>query len=65
MRRDSFSFDRGMMMIEVCDSWPMNDQVSINIVFIAVNACIIALAALICLKGEMHFGAVWNCLTGC
>jgi hypothetical protein len=43
----------------------MNDQVSISVVFVAVNACIIALTALIYLKGEMHFGAVWNCLIGC
>ena len=43
----------------------MNGQVSINIVFIAIDACIIALTALIYLKCEMHFGAVGNYLTGC
>ena len=36
----------------------MNERISVGIVFIAVNAGIIALMALIYFKGEMHFGAL-------
>tara|TARA_B100001173_G_scaffold283771_1_gene269549 strand:- start:637 stop:768 length:132 start_codon:yes stop_codon:yes gene_type:complete len=43
----------------------MNDQITISAVFIAVNAGIIALSAMIYSKGEMHLGAVWKCLFGC
>tara|TARA_B100001175_G_C19148902_1_gene467266 strand:+ start:206 stop:337 length:132 start_codon:yes stop_codon:yes gene_type:complete len=43
----------------------MNDQITVSAVFIFVNAGIIALTAMFYSKGEMHFGAVWNCLFGC
>ena len=49
----------------MCHNLVMNDQITVSAVFIAVNAGIIALTAMIYLKGEMHFGAVWNCLFGC
>ena len=45
----------------MCHNIPMNDQITVSAVFIAVNAGIIALTAMIYSKGEMHFGAVWNC----
>ena len=43
----------------------MNDRITVSAVFITVNAGIIALAVMIYSKGEMHFGAVLNCLFGC
>ena len=43
----------------------MNKQISVSTIFNAVNAGIIALMALIYFKGEMHFGAIRNCLIGC
>ena len=36
----------------------MNERISVRVMFIAINAGIIALKALIYFKGEMHFGAV-------
>ena len=42
----------------------MIDQIAVSVVFIAVNAGIIALTAMFYSKGEMHFKAVWNCLFG-
>ena len=36
----------------------MNERISVSIMFIAINAGIIALMAIIYFKGEMHFGAV-------
>ena len=36
----------------------MNERISVSVMFIAINAGIIALTELIYFKGEMHFGAV-------
>ena len=49
----------------MCNNLIKNDRITVSAVFIAVNAGIIALTAMIYSKGEMHFGSVWNCLFGC
>ena len=36
----------------------MNERISVSVMFIAINAGIIALMALVYFKSEMHFGAV-------
>ena len=49
----------------MCHNVKMDEQIKVSAVFIAVNAGIIALTAMIYSKGDMHIGAVWNCLFGC
>ena len=49
----------------MCHDIIMYNLFAVNVVFVAVNAGIIALTAPFYSKGEMHFVAVWNRLFGC